>query len=63
VHSITGHNFETTHPSDDSDQVWFPVMFGSDLSHQPTIASFPKGFVATGWNINIFFQNCMNCFF
>jgi hypothetical protein len=24
VHGITGHNFETRHPSNDSDQVWFP---------------------------------------
>jgi hypothetical protein len=23
---ITGHNFETRHPSDDSDQVWFPLV-------------------------------------
>ena len=22
VHGITGHNFETRHPRDDSDQVW-----------------------------------------
>jgi hypothetical protein len=26
VHGITGHNFETRHPSDDSDQVWFPLV-------------------------------------
>jgi hypothetical protein len=26
VHSITGHNFETRHPSEDSDQVWFPLV-------------------------------------
>jgi hypothetical protein len=26
VHGITGHNFETKHPSDDSDQVWFPLV-------------------------------------
>ena len=25
MHGITGHNFETRHPSDDSDQVWFPL--------------------------------------
>ena len=23
MHGITGHNFETRHPSNDSDQVWF----------------------------------------
>jgi hypothetical protein len=26
VHSITEHNFETRHPSDDSDQFWFPLV-------------------------------------
>jgi len=26
VHGITGHNFETRHPSDDSDQVWFQLV-------------------------------------
>ena len=26
VHGITGHKFETRHPSDDSDQVWFPLV-------------------------------------
>ena len=26
VHGITGHNFETRHPSDDSDQIWFPLI-------------------------------------
>jgi hypothetical protein len=26
MHGITGHNFETRHPSDDSDQVWFPLV-------------------------------------
>ena len=26
VHGITAHNFETRHPSDDSDQVWFPFV-------------------------------------
>jgi hypothetical protein len=26
VHGITGHNFETRRPSDDSDQVWFPLV-------------------------------------
>jgi hypothetical protein len=26
VHGITGHNFETRHPSNDSDQVWFPLV-------------------------------------
>ena len=38
-------------------------MFGSDLSHQPTIASFPKGFVATGWNIKFFFRIVWIVFF
>jgi hypothetical protein len=23
---ITGHNFETRYPSNDSDQVWFPLV-------------------------------------
>jgi hypothetical protein len=27
VHGITGHNFETRHPSNDSDQVWFPLVW------------------------------------
>ena len=26
VHGITGHNFETRQPSDDSDQDWFPLV-------------------------------------
>jgi hypothetical protein len=26
VHSITGHNFETRHSSNDSDQIWFPLV-------------------------------------
>ena len=26
MHGITGYNFETRHPSDDSDQVWFPLV-------------------------------------
>ena len=26
VHGITGHSFETRHPSDDSDQVLFPLV-------------------------------------
>jgi hypothetical protein len=27
VHGITGHNFETRHPSDDdSDQAWFQLV-------------------------------------
>jgi hypothetical protein len=26
VHGITGHNFETRHPNDDSDQVWFSLV-------------------------------------
>jgi hypothetical protein len=27
VHCITGHTFETRHPSDDSDQVWFQLVW------------------------------------
>jgi hypothetical protein len=27
VHGITGHTFETRHPSDDSDQVWFQLVW------------------------------------
>jgi hypothetical protein len=30
VHGITGHNFETRHPSDDSDQVWFPLVLSEE---------------------------------
>ena len=26
MHGITGHNFETRYPSDDSDQIWFQLV-------------------------------------
>ena len=41
MHGITRHNFETRHLSDDSDQVWFPlVSIGLVLSEEKILKKF-----------------------
>ena len=42
MHGITGHNFETRHPSDDSDQVWFQLVQQFQSLHSTEEKIFEK---------------------